>query len=199
MKTRQFAEFSAAVIHALPSDMSPEQAQKWINNQGALARTLRLALNGERSEFPVVVDYDKSLDDMIQAGNYDWVCEKITAENFPYDCEGKHGVRLEYHRFDRVVTGEEAFELLDMAGFRPATLPELLAFGAAFPEEQEKHEIVTLSSVATLCLYSELSERRLGLDELKNFNRPSHRRFLVVRKSGWEIFRDHPTAPLSQE
>ena len=39
--------------------------------------------------YPVIVDYELSLDDMIKVGRYDVVKDDITAENFPVSGEGQ--------------------------------------------------------------------------------------------------------------
>jgi len=168
--------------------MTIEQLE-WFNHLSQEEREQCMFQVGGPKVFPVTVDYTKSLSDMIEAGNYNRVNENITADNFPMEDKGEHEVKLEYYRFDATVTGEEALKLMDEAGFRPATLPELLAFGAAHPEEQRKFPIVALGSswrspggylhVPYLC--EDARERDLHLCWLEHGFVP-HDRFLVVRK-----------------
>jgi hypothetical protein len=44
VETKQFAEFSAAVVRSLPRDLDSSVAQGWITNQESLARVLAWAL-----------------------------------------------------------------------------------------------------------------------------------------------------------
>lgn len=139
--------------------------------------------------FPVTINLDMSLADMIKAGDYGWVNENIMAEHFPVEGEGEYSVELEYYRFDRAVRGAEAIKLLDEAGFRPATLAELLVFGATHPEEQRKFPIVAVgsswrvrdSNLYVPCLCGHSGGRSLGLCWFgREFD--SDYRFLVARK-----------------
>ncbi len=67
-------------------------------------------------------------------------------------------------------TGEVLAEMKNR-GLRPATLPELLAFGAQFPDEQRKYPIVALGSAWKYfegcnfvpALVGQDNERRLSL------------------------------------
>ncbi len=96
--------------------------------------------------FQVLVDYGKTLQEMIEEGKYDWVNDNITQENFPLQGKGKEDLQIELFHFGRAVTSKEAIEEMEKAGFRPATLPELLALGAKHPDLQKDFLIVALGS-----------------------------------------------------
>lgn len=88
----------------------------------------------EPEHFTVTVDYGMSLADMKAAGRYDRAIEGITEERFPMKGTGKVERTVELVRFNRSVTSQEAVKALERHGFRPATIEELLAFGAKYPD-----------------------------------------------------------------
>ncbi|MBI3825640.1 MAG: hypothetical protein HY294_06580 [Candidatus Rokubacteria bacterium] len=104
------------------------------------------ARSATRTAFPVTVDYHWSLDAMIKAGRYGWVNLDITAEHFPVK-PGPAEVSIELVHFDRVMSSDDVLAEFDRRGLRPATLPELLSFGAKYPEKQREFPIVALASV----------------------------------------------------
>lgn len=101
----------------------------------------------ENVAFPVTVNYDLSLTEMIAAGKYNWTNDDITAEHFPVSGSGQVEVNVELVHFNRVIESENALKELDKAGFRPATLAELLTFGAKYPDKQREFPIIALGSV----------------------------------------------------
>lgn len=143
-----------------------------------------------RSALSVVVNYDLSLNGMIKAGKYDWVNQDITAEHFPIKGEGESKLNLEFFHFNRIMESDEVFAEMDEAGYRPATIEELLALGAQYPEEQRKYFIVALGSVwqrphgyrVVPCLWSDVRERNLNLNWLDNRWNANYR-FAAVRNS----------------
>lgn len=97
--------------------------------------------------FTVNIDYSQSFSQMVENGKYNSVNEKITEECFPIFITAKTKVtfQLFYLNEHYAGTGEVLAEMKNR-GLRPATLPELLAFGAQFPDEQRKYPIVALGS-----------------------------------------------------
>lgn len=87
----------------------------------------------------VLVDYTKDLDDIIQA----WCCVsgEINKENFPISqelCGRKQIIRIKLFHFNdggddpnnkTRVTSDYVIKQMNAEGYRPATLPELLAYG----------------------------------------------------------------------
>lgn len=92
--------------------------------------------------------------------------------------------------FNRNIESDTALAELDKMGLRPATLPELLAFGAKYPDKQREFPIVALGSVwRDLCgdrvvayLGCDSSKRDLYLDRLV-YRWSAPFRFAAVRKS----------------
>lgn len=109
---------------------------------------LAMSMVGEvRNGLHIVVDYSKSLVQMIAVGTYDWVNSDITAEHFPAKGEGRVELVPELVHYGKFMNSDDIVQDLDQRGFRPATLPELLAYGEKYPDKQRKFPIVALGSV----------------------------------------------------
>ncbi len=98
--------------------------------------------------FRVLVNYDQTVKDMVQAGKYDWSGSlfQVTSDNFPINHRAAGTVEIVLVHFHRPVGMSEALGELDKMGLRPAELPELLALGAAYPEKQREFPIIALGS-----------------------------------------------------
>jgi hypothetical protein len=121
--------------------------------------------------FLLLVNYDLSLRDAIDAGDYQGVHSSITSENFPSTRHGQTQLEMILVRYERRMTSEEVLRELDEAGLRPAELPEFLAFGATYPGVQREFSVVGLGSVwqdrkgyrNVPCLYTASEGRYLDL------------------------------------
>lgn len=96
--------------------------------------------------FTVTMDYTKTVEQMVEAGTYDWKNKDINSENFPVNRRESGKVEVHLIHFNRFISSDDATKELDRMGFRPAELPELLALGAKQPDEQRKYPIVVLGS-----------------------------------------------------
>lgn len=151
---------------------------------------LQKLLNQSRKPetFKVLVDLSLNLEEMIDLGKYDWKNNHIKSGNFPVKGDGKSELDTQLIHFNKHISSEDALKGLDKKGLRPATIEELLAFGAQYSEEQRKFPIVALGSSCEVygdryapCLLSHGSCRNLGLDSWDGDWRESYR-FLVVAK-----------------
>ena len=123
---------------------------EWLSAGDNFKRIILLA-SGEFELTPVAkvvastiaFNYGMSLSEMISVGNYGWKNDLYTEKNFPIKGDGEV-VMPHLHHFGRDISSENAIKELDKLGLRPATLPELLLFGANNPEEQKKYPIVAL-------------------------------------------------------
>jgi hypothetical protein len=97
--------------------------------------------------YPLSVDYERSVEDLVKAGGYDWANSDITSRNFPTKRKGRAEVVVELIHFNRYISTDEVLRELDRMGFRPAKLHELLAFGEKYPEAQRRFSVVALGSV----------------------------------------------------
>ncbi len=101
-------------------------------------------------EFKLTVDYSRTLQKMIKAGNYDWLNEDVTEKHFPIPSKlsnKNNTILVKLFYFKNPISFESAINKLDKVDCRPAMLTELLALGEAMPELQKHFPIVALGSV----------------------------------------------------
>ena len=189
MNVEKVGEFLAALVRqgaVVALEMSDDRGQRFINGDGQreLLRVLRGALTPDGrpagNTYLVTVNYDLSVEDMVELGKYDWTNPSITSEHFPVTRRGKSEVRVELLSSKELVgevrsmSSDEISASLDNLGYLPVKLHELLAFGENHPEVQCEFPVVALGSVwpdrgnrYVPCLRRYGSERRLGLHWLQ--------------------------------
>ncbi|MBW3537949.1 hypothetical protein KY386_00475 [Candidatus Parcubacteria bacterium] len=132
--------------------------------------------------YPLTINFDRSIADMIVVGNYDgYVNPSITDQNFPVVGSGIVETEAVLVHLNRLATDAEVLAEIDRLGLRAGLMPELLALGAQYPDLQRQFLIVALGSVWA----RPLGRRRVGY----LWGRPS-RRFLGLAWLG--LFRWHP-------
>lgn len=136
---------------------------------------LRIGLN----RFPVSVDYDRSVEDGVLAGDFEWDNPDLTSANFSTDRRGKAEVVVELFHLSHFATRAQAFAVLDVLGYRPIDLWELLAFGEAHPHVQHAFPIVALGSVPRQ------SHGQVGVPVLQTSTRGGRILLLNYTESGW--------------
>lgn len=151
-----------------------EDVRKLVTPEGEtlLAKFAQMIVSVVRQTFKVVVDYSRDLSQMIVDGAYDYVNSDITADRFPVKGEGRQEREIELFHFNRVISSDDAIKEMAAAGYRPATIEELLALGQAQRELQRQFPIVALGSVWRCpgggrdvpCLDRCSTERSLRLD-----------------------------------
>lgn len=187
-----FAELASAVIQQLPRDIDTVTAQGWIENRAALHKALRAMLLPTAQSinliYPITLNYGLFFEEMITAGKYDWKNDDITERHFPVKGEGMREVMTELIHFNRYMESEDVLRELDKRGLRPATIEELFAFGAKYPELQRQFPVVALGSIwqhldyrDVPCLWGSTSERSLDLDWF-GYRWHDCYRFLAARK-----------------
>jgi len=148
-----------------------------------------------RSDLPtytVAVDYSRSLEEMIAAGEYDSVNGNITPDHFPIKGQGKQEGAVTLFHFNRDMESDEVIAEMDKAEHRPAVIEELLAFGESHAALQREFPIIalgsrwqiphdTISRVPELGLRGSSSDRYLNAVWLEN-KWDDNYRFLAVRK-----------------
>ena len=149
---------------------------KMLTSGGNLRRSIDF-LNGTlpteakaSDSFTITVNYSQSLAEMIKAGKYDWTNSDITEKHFPVKGGGVVERMLTIHHYNRAMESKEVIAALEAIGKEPVPVEDLLAFGAKYPEEQQKYPIIALGSVARVrgsrdvpYLGRRDSERVLGL------------------------------------
>ncbi|MDP3729825.1 MAG: hypothetical protein Q8R26_03740 [bacterium] len=101
----------------------------------------------KEGSFPTKVNYDLSVESLVEHGRYDWKNRDIISDSFRTGRKGEANLSLELVHLNQEITSEEVLKELDKRGLRPAELHELLSFGIKYPEEQRKYPIVALGSV----------------------------------------------------
>jgi len=122
-----------------------ENFWKPLSKNEELARRI-VELVSARPSYIVVVDYSRSLAEMIKAGKYDWVHGNINENNFPVKGIGRHEVSVVLFHFNRVISSEDAMSEMKRTGYRPARIEELLALGENYPDLQRQFPIIALRS-----------------------------------------------------
>ena len=167
--------------------ISKEQLQAFVEHRNPFEKRKSQAnINGDPRIF---VDYTRPFSDMISDGRFDWTNSDITAKNFSITNRPNGEVEMKLFHFNRIITPDQAIQEMDKEGYRPAELPELLAYAKANPDEQRKYPIVGLGSVwrnfsgdrYVPCLYGVGDGRGLGLGWYCGVWH-SGCRFLAVRK-----------------
>lgn len=100
-----------------------------------------------RLTFPIRVNYDLSVESLVLNGWYIWKDTRITTENFPSIRKGEVDLVIELVHFDKVLAPDEVLMELDVMGYRPAEILELLAFGEKYPEIPKRFPVVAHGSV----------------------------------------------------
>lgn len=99
------------------------------------------------STYHLTIDYGKNLQKMIAEGQYDWVNDNITQENFPIRGKGKQEVEAVIVHFGKTMSSEAVLEEFNKMNLDPPDLETLLALGAAYPKLQREFPIVSLNPV----------------------------------------------------
>jgi hypothetical protein len=142
------------------------------------------------TNYPLVVDYDRTLAEMVAAGHYGYVFDEINAENFPIVGSGTVECEAILVNLGRPARSPKQAEWeMAKCGLRPATVEELLAFGEAYPDIQREFFVIALGSIwadpngrrHVAYLSGNASDRDLYLCGYDNKWDPDDR-FLAVRK-----------------
>ncbi|MBU1160084.1 hypothetical protein KKD04_02805 [Patescibacteria group bacterium] len=139
--------------------------------------------------FSVTVNYDRSVEDSVKAGKYDWTNSDIASKHFPSQEAGTKDVAIEVFHFGKGMSTNEVLVELNKKDYRPATLKELLALGEKYSDLQREFLIIEFGSVwrspngarSCACLDRDDSKRNLYLYWIDD-RWHGHCRFAAVRK-----------------
>lgn len=106
-----------------------------------------LGICGTITSYPVAINYDRSVEDGVKAGNYDWKNDDITSKNFLSQKSGTKEAMVELFHYGKDMSTDKVLADLDKQGYRPTTLKELLALGEKHPDLQREFPIIGLGSV----------------------------------------------------
>ncbi|MFA4937139.1 MAG: hypothetical protein WC575_02520 [Patescibacteria group bacterium] len=143
---------------------------------------LRKAKQIAETGVTVSVNYDLSTAEAVLAGKYDGVDPTITDENFPATRQGKAEVYIIPVLFNDpslFPTIKDVIAELVKRNLRPAELPELLAFGARFPDIQRGYSVAGLGTMSRqqdgskrVCfLWATTTRRYIGLEKINDKSR----------------------------
>jgi|APSaa5957512576_1039674.scaffolds.fasta_scaffold93568_1 hypothetical protein len=136
--------------------------------------------------YPVEV-YQVTIDQLVELGCYDVANSKINDKHFTVDQPHKCNILLKH--FDKKMDADAVLRVLDAEGLRPATVSELLALSAKYPDLLHQFNIAALGSTWEHPRYCRRvvyirhlpGERRLELT-LRLFSWRASTRFAVVRE-----------------
>ena len=94
------------------------------------------ALADGQKIFPLMVDGKKTFQSLIKDGHYTNVDEELVPINPKLAPSANNKINFVLVEWKADLALSEVTKELERLGYRPATLRELLAFGAQFPEEQ---------------------------------------------------------------
>jgi len=111
------------------------------------ANVIADAARKPHESFPVHVNYDLSVAEAIDAGNFQAVNASINSANFPWKRTGQADLEVFLVKFERRMSSPDVVRELGLENLRPVELPELLAFAEKYPDIQRKFSIAGLGSV----------------------------------------------------
>jgi hypothetical protein len=95
-----------------------------------------------KTHFPLRVDYGRTIERLVEEGNYDWSHIDISSELFSTERKGSAEITIELLHFETRKNTDEVLMAITSNGLRPADIVEILTFGATYPEEQRQYPIV---------------------------------------------------------
>ncbi len=112
-----------------------------------IADVLAEIIQREENVYTLTINYSRSVEDGVKAGEYDWSNKEITSSHFPNEEIGIKKVSIELVHFGRDIEANEVLSELDKMNLRPAILKELLTLGEKHPDLQRKFSIIALGSI----------------------------------------------------
>jgi len=146
----EYRDLWLGVLEGIPrrEDLDRGIIRAYLDDKSALhagiASLLAKVPQADVEVYPVTVDYSKTIEEMVAAGNYGYANPDITTEHFPPKGSGIVEVQIHLKHFNRVMSSDAVLKGLDKMGLRPATPMEILAFGAKYPDIQRQFPIVEM-------------------------------------------------------
>ncbi len=120
--------------------------------------------------FPVVIDYDQPIEELIQERRFEWSGVVFTNSNFPASETGKTSADVFLLGFSYPVGSVDAVKEMGVLGFCPANLRALITLDSTYPFLQRRNPIAALGTgwrcagyLYVPCLGKDRSSRNLGL------------------------------------
>ena len=136
---------------------------------GDLVETVAKTVNFIAHTFTVLVDENQSVEELVKACGFNWSNDNVVSKNLPQPANGqKLKKEIVIFHFDKNMSSEAVIAEMDRAGYKPATIWDLLGLAKKEPNLQKEFPIVALSFVCQLngypYLYVYSGARELGLD-----------------------------------
>lgn len=137
--------------------------------------------------FPVTVNYDLSLDDLVEEGNYDEAALLKERDSliFP-ERRGAEDIQIEIIQFGFILPIKDTLGVINRAGFDPVNVIQLLAFDAQNPDVQRRFQIAGFCSNDRLPFLGVDGFGRRGVWVTRDTPKAcwsNDQRFAVLRKS----------------
>ncbi|MFH1315615.1 MAG: hypothetical protein ABIH67_04420 [Candidatus Uhrbacteria bacterium] len=128
---------------------SDDDLRRLLSDSERMTKVAQMIVSGNEDNhksFPITINYNQTLKQMIAAGKYDWTNPDIIAKNFPIQGKGEAVYELILVHLNRQATTRQVEEHLATQGLEPVRIEHLLAFGAANPNVQRQFPIIALGS-----------------------------------------------------
>lgn len=124
--------------------------------------------------YMVTVNYNKTVNQLVKDGKYDWSNSDISDSHFPLNKKGEEQVEIFIVSIDHRMSDPEVTQFINSLGLQDVNVKEELSLGVQFPDLQRKDPIVGRGStwrdsdgdVYVPCLYGSESCRGLNLFDL---------------------------------
>lgn len=204
MTPEQAMKIAIAISERLPK-LTYEEAESVLNAKATLAQGVAAAFEpfiAPKHEpvcdttlvdavYRLIVPYngDKTIQELITVGQYDWANEDVSDEHFPNVQHQDVEVDLELFNFDRRISTDEVLSFFGEEGLVAANAAELLALGNLDHRLQKKFPLVALGqkwkfskhNSFVLCLAWHGLLRRIYLLTQHKREWPPHTRFVAKR------------------
>ena len=144
----------------------------------------------KKQEYPVFINYEQSIKEMVAAGFYEWFDRRINSKNYSFSGKGCVEKKLKLECLDEDVCVKELFAYFKKNRLCKATIEEFLAFGATYLEMGLEFPIVCPSF---LRVGNKLYMLILMKDDYKlvdNYNRQIKllsREEITIKKPDWRF------------
>ena len=130
-----------------------------------------LIVKSAKNNFRIVTRGNRTTEEVVVAGKYDWANSNINSQNFPMRPQRSDGATIELLEFDFDPTTEQVFAEARRRGLEDPVYEEGLFFGEQYPEKQRKRPVVFLhepwqdpSGIRfVVVLYARTGKRKLNL------------------------------------
>lgn len=92
--------------------------------------------------YPVEVDYNLTIAELVRLGNYDYANPHVTDRNYHVKKSGKVSETILLMAVNRWVKNDEILIAMEKESLRPADVKELLAFGIQYPNRQRDDSVI---------------------------------------------------------